>query len=305
MGDEPRKHHFLPKFWLRGFTTNGKVEGRLNAINAEGKVYSTTPCNAGHRRDYYRIDRTDGGDEFIVEKTIDNFDFQSVLSSVLSSQQALSKEEFDKLLAFTALMAARGPSAHGAIESLTSALSQAQRAAEWSAKTGIPLPGLGPAPGATVFRVSPDELPLELSQNDWVRSIFESADTIYECLKRRHWVILIVDDRLPDFICSDCPVASVLTRTPGHAFDTPGFATSDTQITFPLSRQFALSSGCSLEVAPKPLQVDHADRAAIAKVNTKTLMHASQLFWATEDLVYEREDGCEGSLADLVRRWSR
>lgn len=305
MGHEPRKHHFLPLFWLKGFAANGRANGRLNAIDSKGQVYPTAPRNAGCQRDYYRIDRADGGDEFIVEKQIDSLGFDTILSDVLSSQQTPSEDDFDKLLAFTALMGARGPSAHGAMARFTNAFSQVRRAAEWQAKTGIRLPGLGPAPGATVIRVSPDELPLKLTQNEWVRSIFECADTIYESLKLRRWVILIGDDRLPDFICSDCPVAAVLTRPTLHIFDTPGFATPDTQITFPLSRRLALFSGGNPVEHPKSPEINYADRAAIAKVNTKTLICATRLFWATEDFIYEGEDGCESSLADLVQHLSR
>ncbi len=304
MGNEPRRQHFLPVFWLKGFASNGKATGKLHARDSTGKVYTTMPRNAGCEHDYYRINRTDGGDEFIVEKQIDKMGFDTVLNNFLTNQRLPSDEEFDQLLAFTALMAARGPAAHGAMENLYMAFAQVKKAAEWESKTGMRCPGLGPAPGATVVRVSPSDLPSEMTQNDWVTSIFESADIIFGCLKYRDWTILITDDGLPDFICSDYPVAQVLTRPPSHALDTPGFYTPDTQVSFPLSKRAALFSGCNPKNDPRPPEITAADRKTIAKTNTKTLIHASRLFWATEDFVYEREDGREGGVADLVRCFS-
>lgn len=304
MGNEPRRQHFLPVFWLKGFSTNGKQKGNLCALDSTGKVYTTTPQNAGCQRDYYRINRTDGGDEFIVEKQIDAMGFDTVLNNVLTNKSLPSDDEFDQLLAFTALMAARGPAAHGAMESLTNAFAQVKKAAEWEAKTGMRCPGIGPAPGATVFHVSPDDLPTELTQNDWVATIFESADIILGCLKRRDWTILITDDALPDFICSDCPVAAVLTRPPSHGLDSPGFCSPDTQVSFPLSKRAALISGCNLTDDPTPTEIVIANRQTIANTNTKTLIYASRLFWAAQDFIYEREDGREGGIADQVQRFS-
>lgn len=304
MGNDPRRQHFLPVFWLKGFSSNGKANGNLRALDSAGKVYTTTPQNAGCQRDYYRINRTDGGDEFIVEKQIDSMGFDTVLNTVLTNKRLPSDEEFDRLLAFTALMAARGPAAHGTMESLTNAFAQVKKAAEWEAKTGLRCPGIGPAPGAIVFHVSPDDLPTELTQNDWVASIFASADIIFDCLKRRDWTILITDDGLPDFVCSDCPVAAVLTRPPSHGLDSPGFCSPDTQVSFPLSKRTALISGCNPTDDPRPTEIVAANRQTIANTNTKTLIHASRLFWAAQDFIYEREDGREGGIADQVQRLS-
>jgi hypothetical protein len=304
MGNEPRKQHFLPVFWLKGFASTGKADGKLHALDSTGKVYTTVPRDAGCQRDYYRFNRTDGGDEFVVEKHIDSMGFDTLLDNLVVNRHVPTGTEFDQLLAFTALMAARVPAARGAMENLVEAFKQVRRAAEWEAETGMRCPGLGPAPGATVFPVSKEDLPTELTQNDWVRSIFESADIIYGCLKRRRWTVLLSEDPLPDFICSDCPVAAVFTRPASDAFDRPGFGTCDTQVSFPLSRRAAVISGCNPENDPKPPEIAPADRKAVAKTNTKTLMYARRLYWATDDFVYEREDGHEGGVEDQVERLS-
>jgi hypothetical protein len=53
---EPRAHHFVPQFWLAGFTETGQKDGRLWITDLKkGKQWKSTPRKAGHRRDFYRF----------------------------------------------------------------------------------------------------------------------------------------------------------------------------------------------------------------------------------------------------------
>ncbi len=53
---EPRAHHFAPQCWLTGFTDTGRKDGRLFATDLKReKQWPSSPPNAGHQRDLYRI----------------------------------------------------------------------------------------------------------------------------------------------------------------------------------------------------------------------------------------------------------
>ena len=55
---EPRKHHYVPAFYLAGFTEEGSQDGRLRAIaKSDGRIFGGTPRTLAHQRDLYRVER--------------------------------------------------------------------------------------------------------------------------------------------------------------------------------------------------------------------------------------------------------
>src|ERR1700733_14992029 len=57
---EPRAHHFVPQCWLAGFTDNGQKDGRLFVTDLKRqKQWPSNPLNAGHQRDFYRVEDSD------------------------------------------------------------------------------------------------------------------------------------------------------------------------------------------------------------------------------------------------------
>jgi hypothetical protein len=53
---EPRRHHYVPQCWLAGFTETGENDGRLWVTDfSRQRQWPTTPANAGHIRDFYRL----------------------------------------------------------------------------------------------------------------------------------------------------------------------------------------------------------------------------------------------------------
>jgi hypothetical protein len=56
MGSNARAHHYVPQCWLAVFTESGEKDGRLwqTDIKASNQ-WPTSPINAGHQRDFYRL----------------------------------------------------------------------------------------------------------------------------------------------------------------------------------------------------------------------------------------------------------
>jgi hypothetical protein len=70
---EPRAHHFAPQCWLVGFTDTGRKDGRLFVTDLKRrKQWPTSPPNAGHKRDLYRVS----------EPTLDPVAFERIFSQI-------------------------------------------------------------------------------------------------------------------------------------------------------------------------------------------------------------------------------
>jgi hypothetical protein len=107
----PRRHHYVPKCWLAGFTENGSEGGRLFVTDLKRQnQWQTTPINAGHRRDFYRISVPN------MEPTAFETVFGSIESSIAPTLKELfqnphspTPEQLDKLLYFAAVQWVRVP----------------------------------------------------------------------------------------------------------------------------------------------------------------------------------------------------
>jgi len=66
--NEARAHHFVPQCWLAGFTDTGEKDGMLWVTDLKRKKqWRCKPSEAGHRRDFYRIEDTALSDPLAIE----------------------------------------------------------------------------------------------------------------------------------------------------------------------------------------------------------------------------------------------
>ena len=89
MSTEPRRHHYLPQFYLSGFTTTGELDGQLRLIGLkDGKRWGGTPNTVGHQRDFYRVEGVPGIEPNDLERGF--ADLESRAANVIRSISALS-----------------------------------------------------------------------------------------------------------------------------------------------------------------------------------------------------------------------
>src|SRR5690242_17148253 len=114
---EPRAHHFVPEFYLGGFSDTGDRDGRLVAIGLgqqSGREWSGTPKELGHQRDFYRDDSSDDDPMWFEREVLgEGVDGPtSVLLQRIREHPQLPQrdsEDWDLLMSFIAIMYARGP----------------------------------------------------------------------------------------------------------------------------------------------------------------------------------------------------
>src|SRR5580698_8692610 len=109
---EPRRHHYVPQCWLAGFTETGQNDGRLWVTDFSRQTqWPTTPPNAGHRRDFYRLGDP-APDPTVVERFFAELEgiTAPILRSLDRERRGPNEDELDLLLQFMAFQFVRVPS---------------------------------------------------------------------------------------------------------------------------------------------------------------------------------------------------
>lgn len=112
---QPRKHHYLPQFYLKGFSANGRT---IYQIEKQGtRAYLVSIGDAAAIRDYHELDYQEAEDPHAIEKqlAILESDFADTLSKTLKN--GLTGPEINaKLAEFVSLMRCRVPAFKRLIE---------------------------------------------------------------------------------------------------------------------------------------------------------------------------------------------
>ena len=215
----PRKHHYVPKFYLKGFTKSASVDGKLWVVDLDiRKSWRTTPAKAALEGDFYRGDLGHNVDPMWLERGLGE-DVEPPMAQVL--EFILDTKEIppcgaahDIFLNLVATSLVRGPSMRlmnsasfdegikRTLRELTSSkdgLAMLQKIVEGS-------------------DVSADEL-LEYSEQGafeydfdritHLKALFDQLDLALGILSTRKWTARIVADDAPDLVCSDTPVGMI------------------------------------------------------------------------------------------------
>lgn len=280
----PRRHHFIPRLYLKGFTLRGGESDRLWVFDQrEGRQWPSTPKQSAHKRDFNRIDARSGGDPMAVERHFSKLEDEiaPVLREIIATRRLpAGPAAYAVFIKFIALSICRIPALRSAVSSFfEAARANEEFAREWLARHGDPQP---PAEAETI------------DQTWLVKNIVHCMRALLRPLAQRKWSLWVVADDAPDLICSDNPVALAWTIG-GTGPWPPGFDLLHTQVSCPLDRCLLVVG--SFEGQPDMLSLD---ARMVAAANSGTARQANQLYSATDDFVWEMRDGRIGSKADLI-----
>lgn len=104
----PRKHHFLPQFYLRGFSVDRR--GVFQVEKSSGSHYGCQIKDIAAIRDYHELDGADTDDPYLFGKKLAEVEGQQAehLQSVLAEGIALERDRLN-LLELMAIMRMRVP----------------------------------------------------------------------------------------------------------------------------------------------------------------------------------------------------
>jgi len=302
--NQPRKHHYVPTFYLAGFTASGMEDGYLHVLDQTvPRQFRAKPCEIAHQRDFYVIE-TDQKPMAIENMFCEIEGLTApVIKQIATTHRLPNINEQIKLLHFVSIMAMRVPHSiyllNQPVETASKMLLRqvVQNRQFWediiaqAKATGQQVEDI-PYKQMKEF-IESNSCEITASQNGKIHSILVSIQIILPLLLQRTWSLLVSGREDTHFICSDCPVSLEWT-TQVSDFYAPGFGMRNTQLMVPLCKDVALIGN----FGGKP-QVAEGTQKDVAIINSQTARNARFLFSLEQDFVWYRKDGTIGTITDV------
>jgi hypothetical protein len=294
MANHPRKHHYIPSFYLAGFTMSGSDQDRLNVFD-QGKIktWPSSPKNAGHSRDFYAIELGPDVDPACFESEVlarVEGEAGRVVQTAVKTERLPQGRDFDVLLNFVAVMAARTPRIRRLVGQVTNLVVKAsvqslvatdegwQQFRNYCQDAGIEQ-SEGESEQMRQFILG-GEYEVDLDQTSHVQEIVELVNAMLPLLAQRHWLLGIAAPGMPDFVCSDAPVSAAPTNLFGPA-DEMHLANHHTRLSMPLTRRTVLLG--YYEERPSMFYVNEF---GVLSMNAMTITEARYIFFGEDDFAY-------------------
>jgi hypothetical protein len=270
---------------LAGFPENGSQTGRLHVFDYVRHVsYWSTPRKAAKRRDQYR-----GGlshDPSALEKALADVEGRLApeLNKVRAEGRICSKSQVPGLLSLVALIHARGPRIHEGVDNLLSRtvtrdlLVRTIDPARWSAireaelQVGTP-ERLIPAYDEALRLAEAGRWTFPPPKSAHRELLAVSWETVEQALLARRWSLWRAPEGSGGFICSDCPLSSLVES----GFYLAPLNDPNVLITCPISKNLALVS------LPGLKQANHeASELVVADVNPRTKLASCGMLYSPQ-----------------------
>lgn len=245
-----RSHHYVPEFYLAGFTPSGARDDFLFVRDLETKKgWRQRPREAACEKDFYRVD-VEGLPPDAVEQDLAKLEglCAAALARSIASMTLPTGETLEALVGFITLLVVRTPSFREMY------VRQARDLARFTARFAIGHPeafksfqehlaseGRTLPEGVTqesllAFLEDESRYTIEIPQLWVIKNLLDMFQGLYPVIARRTWSLVEATEE--GFICSDNPVSLVATSDKVGRFF--GFGNRDTEITFPLDRRLVL-----------------------------------------------------------------
>lgn len=310
MNKPARKHHYVPEFFLAGFTPSGSKDDFLQVLDQRhGKRWQAKPAEVAHQKDFYRVEAAQVEPD-VLEKQFSEFEGRAatVIKQIIKTAILPKGDDFNTLISFIAFSAIRVPRvrkvfsdpmvkiAKMTMEMVLATPEHWQQTVDKARKDGIELKGSYEE--MKKFFES-GQYTIEVNQIWHLQTLFQSVNTIHPLLAKRNWMLLIAKQGGGEFICSDDPIGLVWTTNEVPPFFGPGFGMPDTEVTIPLNKDLALRGQFEGYSASRA----EAGRGTIAAINSRTAIGARCLYSANENFVWidKAEKVQDGGLLEMIQ----
>ena len=271
----PRKHHFVPKCWLAGFTETLEPDGTLWVTDfVRQKQWSSSPGKTARITDFYRLS-DQSRDPVYVENALSKIEAEAapILQVLARNPRSPNPDELEMLLQFMAVQWVRVPSFRPFVLDVLRSITTRDMAAAletcetWQAtlrESGTPedTPGADYDGMKEFFESGQYTLSAE---NDWyVERGFTMAEKIIPLLRARYWETEF--SPAGRYVATDNPV--VMDGAEGEMV---GFKNADVKL-YPVNR-FVLLRGTPAKMGPVPVSLGH-----ISATNTMMILRAHQVY---------------------------
>lgn len=255
MADEARHHHYVPQGYLRGFGFKRSKHWMVVAHDLENKkVFETNTRNVCGERDFMRYEM-EGERPDRLENELAHFEGQAIeaIRRVAASGE-FAGEDRNLVLNLMALLAVRSPEQREAMrefhEEIAKRIMDLTLADKrrWEGQMSR-MKAAGKSVNADVTYEQAKEFhergeyTVTVPRERHIGVELDSFGTVLELLGKRVWTLYITDGSDGEFITTNRPVVNAFLypeRVPPLMRNSPGFALSDTRVTFPLTKHALL-----------------------------------------------------------------
>jgi hypothetical protein len=287
----PKRHHYVPRFYLAGFTQERAKDGRLHVFDLrEGKQRTGTPNGEGRETDLYTIDHAQPHSVEGMFAKIEGL-FVTILRQIEDSRSLPADDkQLSELLTFVALQSARVPklrrmreqyydaTARVILDTVAQSDETFDAAMRQMAASGVPVANTS---RGKLLAALPN-LRFQINPSTLIRDMLWASEAVNDLLCMRKWALLVAEPGVPDFVTSDNPVSLVPTRrTTPHAL---GFAMPHTAVFYPLTPRLALHG----TFEGRQRRVVSLRSEQVAAVNLATILAAQRFVWSRRKRIYFR-----------------
>jgi hypothetical protein len=318
-GNVARAHHYIPQFYLAGFTSSGSKKGALYVHDLKQiKGWLSNPVDAGHQKDFYRINLP-GISPDEIEKVLGLIETPAseVIKEIAAKNSLPSGKNFGVLMQFIVLMTVRIPRLREI---------QAKFEEEWARQfirlySEIPSEQLAsdiekyrrenPDSQLTIEQfkefVESDEYNVRVTQDGYMKALvagLANVPILASVLGQRTWNLIVADSGAGEFVCTDDPVTlDWMIEVPPFYQSSPGFGMLGTVVHMPLTRYHALVGNFD---DSGNIKVPHgvtlsAHKNMVALFNLIVTKRATRFVYSTKpDFVWKKADRTIGNKDDFL-----
>lgn len=246
-----RRHHYVPAFWLAGFTPTGAKEGRIVVVEKHtGRTFRAKPTTAGFEKDLFTVEHPELEPD-AIERAFGEAEgkIAPALRRLISGSS--DPRDLAIVLNLVALLAVRVPSVRrvlsGAVEEIASRLTDMTLSERGRAAYEEFVRSSGSEPGQAVTF---DQLRAAWAKGGFrpvadptfiTMQTVEIAAELYEWLALRQWAVIEADQwNSGTLIGCDRPVCLYWTKKPPGFIRPPGFSAPSTEVLLALDRRHLL-----------------------------------------------------------------
>lgn len=249
--DGPKRQHYLPRFYLDGFTTDGLVAVYDREKNEVRKQQPKDTAVIGH---FYTMEDAAGRRRFEIEALLSEYESKaSPVIKKLAAKGNITADERSDLAIFMALGAMRTPDIVQSLQLMNSdmTLEMAKRIYADVDRVEADL-RLNPAYAgksdeevrveaeAMVNLVQTDGLSVTTNEKWAVGMAIKMSLAVAPTFAGRDWVIVHRDNDRKSFVTTDAPVVLTTTEPRESSIYGIGFGNADALVAFPLTQSCVL-----------------------------------------------------------------
>ena len=291
-GSEARRHHWVPQFFLRGFTQDGDKRSQLYVVDCIAqKVFRTLPTNVAVERDFNMIE-VEGHHPNAVESGLSDFEGKvtEALRRIEDSVSFADEEDRLFVLNFVALLAVRNPRTREMMRSakdrtakiVMNAVTYTEQSWASHMKRAVASGDIadGNELSYETFRdfVAREDYDVTVPTTEHVRMEIKMIDAVLPYLVGRKWQLIRASADSGGFVTTDHPVVLVWKDIDQSSMYPPGFGLADTEVLFPLSRRLLISGKFGGNEGSYEATMKH-----VACINAMLIQHGRRQVYACDE----------------------